>query len=211
MVGNLETVKTVSDVASNAATIIAIVVGAIWGYWAFLRERTRWPKATLELVISHRELTPERTLLHTKVKVHNAGRGLMKLTRIRIDAYQVRPLAEETREDLDRGLLVANGEFRANWKLLERANLLWGTAPGLDAEPEIEPGENDEFINDFIVPSSLETVFIYVYVANVVRKRSDLGWPVTNYYDLRGKAGGESAVNVISSESVGNSNAEEAS
>jgi hypothetical protein len=211
MVGNLETVKTVSDVASNAATIIAIVVGAIWGYWAFLRERTRWPKATLELVISHRELTAEKALLHTKVKVHNAGRGLMKLSRIRIDAYQVRPLAEESKEALDRGELVPKDEHRANWNLLERVTLRWDEEQCKDCAPEIEPGENDEYIGDFVVPSNLETVFVYVYVKNVARKRGNLGWPVTNYYDLKGQAGGESAVNVISSESVGNSIAEETS
>jgi hypothetical protein len=65
--GTLETFKTYSDVASNFATVAAIAVGAVWSYRAFFRERVRWPKATVELVMSHRELTPEWTLLHVKV------------------------------------------------------------------------------------------------------------------------------------------------
>lgn len=201
--GSLETVKTFSDVASNVFTVGAILVGAGWTYWAFLRERTRWPKATVELILTHRELSAEHTLLNAKVKIHNAGRGLMKLTRIRVDISQVLPLSGKDQKKLAADCLKPKNETRANWRFLDGARSLWGDQPGAspEPEPEIEPEENDEFGYDFIVPSTLETVYLYVYIENAKKRGRKLGWCVTNYYDLEGKAGGESAVNVVARES----------
>ncbi len=201
-VGDLDALKTASDVASNVVTMALAIVAAIAAYWAFFRERTLWPKANLELILSHRRLDADETLLHAKVKVHNAGRGLMKLTRIRIDVQQVRPLLPDARSALSQGTLVVDGTSRADWGELKngRGRLRWGEAsdePDPEPEPELEPGENDEFGCDFVVPASLETVFVYVYVANAAKRRRALGWTVTNYYDLAGESGAESAVNVV--------------
>jgi hypothetical protein len=196
-VGALETVKTVSDVVSNVVTISAVLVGAVWAYWAFLRERTRWPKATLQLVLYHRELSTEQTLLHAKVKIHNAGRGLMELTRVRAVVDQVLPFAGE----IEVGYMdPTEKEGETNWKPFAESEQV------LQAEEaEMEPGENDEFDFDFAVPSSFETVHVYVYVENYKKRGKKLGWCVSNYYDLSGKAGGESAVNVVAEPTLGSS------
>jgi hypothetical protein len=201
-VGKLETVKVVSDVASNVVTIAAAIAAAIGTYWAFFRERTRWPKANLELIVSHLRLTDEQSLLHTKVKVHNAGRGLMKLTRIRTDVYQVRPLHPESLSKLDAGLLKPELQPRADWEGIGDNTQRWGEEPD-EPEPEIEPGENDDFGCDFIVPSTLETVLVYVYIANEAKRHDKpLGWSVTSYYDLEGGAGTQSTVNVVAGEAA---------
>lgn len=210
VVGTLETIKTYSDIASNVVTIAAVLFGAVWSYRAFFRERVRWPKATVELVMSHRELTPELALLHVKVKVHNAGKGLMKLTSLRVDVYQVLPLTEDKLTQLEAKGLKPEGEVLAKWHPLEQAMSRWGGEEG-ESEPELEPDENEEFGNDFIVPSSLETIYVYVYIANQAKKgRKELGWTVTNYYDLKGTSGGESSVNVIAGEPAANVLAKEA-
>jgi hypothetical protein len=205
--GSLETVKLVSDVVSNVVTIAAVAIGGVWTYLTFIRERTRWPKANLELVMSHRELTPERTLLHVKVKVHNAGRGLMKLDELQVHVRHVFPLSEETSRELEDGALIDEHSGKARWRSRkqDRHACLWG--PGQpeprSVEPEVEPGENDEYPNDFIVPSSLKTVFVYVYLKNVARRgREQLGWTVTSYYDLAGTEGGDSTKNVIAREAA---------
>jgi hypothetical protein len=205
VVGTLETVQLVSDVASNAMTVIALLVGALWAVWAFKRERTRWPKANLELAISHRELTPDQRLLNVKVKVHNTGRGLMKLTELRVDLRQVLPLADEAAEDLRRGALIEKGIWRADWPMRDEDEHICRWGPGQEQEvvPRIEPGENDEFRSDFVVPSTWETVYVYVYLTNAaVRGRDELGWTVTSYYDLTGSEGGGSASNAIVREAV---------
>jgi len=198
VVGSLETVKTMSDVAANAVTIIGVLVGGYWTYRTFIRERTKWPKATVELAMSHRKLNAEKTLLHVKVKIHNAGRGLMRLNRIRVDVAQVKPMPDETEKKLVAGCLKPKDDSVADWKVLEEGEFHWG-APGQGAQPELEPGENDEFGSDFFIASAVETVYIYVYIENEARKKNKLGWCVTSYYDLEGGAGANSAMNVISS------------
>lgn len=205
--GTLETVKLVSDVASNVVTIAAVVIGGVWTYRTFIMERTRWPKANLELVMSHRELTAGQTLFHVKVKVHNAGRGLMKLNELLVDVRRVLPLTDETERELEDGSLIAADWGKARWRTRKENQhiCLWGPGQALETEPEIEPGENDEFGNDFILPSTLETVYVYVYLKNVARKTGkarDLGWTVSSYYDFVGKEGGGSAKNVIAREAA---------
>lgn len=80
---NLEDVKVVSDVVSNAATALAIVIGASWAYWRFLRERTHWPRATVSVQFTESHLDSSMTLLAVKLIVVNEGRGLMRLTDLR--------------------------------------------------------------------------------------------------------------------------------
>jgi hypothetical protein len=203
--GSLETVKLVSDVASNVVTIGAVLVGGYWAWRAFFRERTGWPKADLQLAITHRELTATQTLLHAKVKVHNSGSGLMKLTECRVDVRQVLPLTDETTEDLQNGILIPRGAAKAKWRTLNngRGICRWGFGEDLGDEPEIEPGEKDEYGYDFILPSSLEAVYVYVYVKNVARKSgNELGWTVADHYDLAGAGGGESTQNLSAKEAA---------
>lgn len=124
----------------------------------------------------------------------------MKLTRMRVDVYQVRPLSPENQVALADGSLVLEDVSRANWERIKRGGLSWGaTSTRAEPEPELEPSENEEFGVDFILSSSLETVRVYVYLANAAKRRArkELGWTVTNYYDLVGERGAESAVNVV--------------
>lgn len=203
--GSLETVKLASDVVSNVVTIAAIAIGGLWTYRTFIVERTRWPKANLELIMSHRRLTAEQTLLHVKVKVHNAGRGLMRLNELEVDVRQALPLTAETAGELRDGALVDKDNGRARWRTRKESQHIshWGPDQALKTEPEIEPGENDEFPRDFVVSSSLEAVYVYVYLKNVSRKSGkELGWTVSSYYDLAGAEGGDSAKNIIAKEAA---------
>jgi hypothetical protein len=201
--GDLEAVKLVSDLAANLVTIGAVLIGGFWTYRTFIQERTRWPKANLELAMSHRELTPDQTFLHVKVKIHNAGRGLMTLTDLRVDVRQVLPLADESAEALRKKTLITKDIWTANWRTLRENHHIrqWprereGEEP--EPEPRIEPGENDAFGSDFLVPSTWELVYVYVYVTNAALKgRDQLGWTVTSYYDLTGSEGNDSARNLI--------------
>jgi hypothetical protein len=199
-VGSLETVKLVSDIASNVVTIVVAVLGVVTAYLAFFSERKRWPKADLKLVMSHRQLTDDKVLLHVKVKISNAGRSLMKLSALRVDVRQVLPLLDETAGLLDGDGLVSRteGGAKARWETIDTAHPEWDPDEG--RAPEIEPGENDELRFDFVLPTLLETAFIYVYVQNVKKRKRKVGWTVTSLYDLRGSSGGESANNLVSEE-----------
>lgn len=183
--------KTITDIAANAATVMAIAVGGMWAYWRFVRERTRWPRAQLELVVTHRGLTGEHTLLNVMVRLRNAGTGLMRLTGLRTYVYRVLPLSEDERSRVARGELVPAGEVEAEWPCIAKARRRW--AP--DRGPQIEPGEGDEYRHDFVIDSDVETAFVYVYVENERRARGsrELGWQATSLYDVDGSGRGADA------------------
>lgn len=185
-VGSLEAVKLVSDIATNAMTIVAIAIGGLWALRAFYRERVRWPKADLELQISHQGLTEDEQLLHVKVNVQNSGRGRIALQDLRVDIHRVLPLDAQTVELLRQGQLVSKNATEASWPGVAGRVKHWDEEP-----PEIEPGERDEYCFDFAVPAALRTAFVYAYLPNATRKHRELGWPATALYDLSGEGGGE--------------------
>lgn len=193
----LNSAKTASDIAANVATAAAVVFGAIWAYWRFVRERTRWPRANLELVIAHRRLTDNTTGLNAKVKIHNAGRGLMKLRELRVDLYRVLPIDDRLRKKVDCGCLVPPGEVEAAWPVIEQHKTVWS-----ENQPELEPDENDEFGFDFFVPASDQVVFVYAYLRNIAKKRGkhQIGWTLSAFYDLSSIAGDQRTANLVPQE-----------
>jgi hypothetical protein len=183
---SLDALKTATSIAADVVTTAAIVVGGVWAYWRFIRERTRWPRASLELVIAHYKLTESTIALNAKIKVHNKGKGLMKLQELRVDLYRVLPVSIDFSSRVDSGSLVPNGEVEAEWPPIDQRKCKWA-----DKCPELEPAEEDEYSVDFSVSSSDEVVFIYAYLCNVAKQRGkkELGWPITSFYDLRDQDG----------------------
>lgn len=181
VIADLETWTGISEIFSNAITGAAVIVGAIWAYWRFVRERTRWPRAEVDIYFTQRSLGESTILLNVKVKVKNDGRGLMELTKLRLDLHRVLPLGGEMRGKIERGKQFEPGSVEANWPLIGQLVRDWenGTA-------ELEPGETDEFGFDFFLGTEIETVFLYVYLDNVAKKRGNraLGWVVTELHDI---------------------------
>jgi hypothetical protein len=178
----LEDFKNASDVLANVATAAAILIGAAWAYWRFLRERTRWPRAALSLEFTERHLSSATALLAVKLHVTNEGRGLMRLTELRFDLHRVLPLDALMRGKLDRKDAYNQSGMEADWPLINQRIRSWTT----DERPELEPGESDEYSCDFLVSTSDHTVFLYAYLENEKKKRGNctLGWTATAYRDL---------------------------
>lgn len=181
VIANLETWTRISEIFSNAITGVAVIIGAIWAYWRFVRERTRWPRAEIDICFTQRSLGEGTVLLNVKVKVKNEGRGLMELTKLRLDLHQVSPLGEAIRRKIERGTQFEPDSVEANWPLIAQHVCNWE-----DGTAELEPGETDEFGFDFFLDSEVETVFLYVYLDNVAKKRGNraLGWAVTELHDI---------------------------
>ena len=168
--------ETWSNAGANAAQMAALVVAGWWTYSRFIRQRQPFPRATVELVITHRQLVAEHTFLRVVAKVNNVGNALLETELLRADVYQVLPVAPETAAKLADGSLVPEEGREAAWLFLDSRTGGW---PG-----HIEPGEWDEFGFDFVIPADVTTVFIYTYIKNVKQKKRDLGWTVTKLYDL---------------------------
>ena len=174
-----------TSAAAHVAQVGAIVVGAIWTYNRFIKQREDFPRATLEQIATHRELGPEHTYLRVNVKIDNVSTVLLRMQDVSTYVYQVLPVTQDVSERLARGLLVDEGSREASWECVAAYT---GEAAG-----QIEPGEGDEFGFDFVIPTEVTTAFIYSYIKNVtVEGARELGWTVTSLYDLDQKSGKQS-------------------
>lgn len=174
-------VESWSNVAANGGQVAAILVGGWWAYTRFIRQREEFPRATLEQIVTHRELDPEHTFLRVAVKIDNVSTVLLATDRVRTDVYQVLPVTRDVSEALAGGRLVAEGGREADWPCVASYE---GAGPG-----QIEPSEGDEFGFDFVIPTRVTTAFVYSYIKNVTQEGRELGWGVTSLYDLDDERG----------------------
>ena len=77
----------------------------------------------------------------------------------------------------------------------DQAEILWDTLGDRHCDfsgegCEIEPGETDEFIFDFVIPTQISKVQIYSDVENLKKWKKNIGWNKTTIYDI-GKGQGD--------------------
>jgi hypothetical protein len=172
--------SAVSDIVSNVATVVALFVGGAWAYLAFVRERTRWPRAEVDLVFSERRLSKKLVLVNVVVRVKNEGRGLMQLTRIRVDLRRVLPMDGDMPAKIRAGEQYGENGVSTRWPQIKKHERL------PSRRIELEPGETDEFGFDFFIDPAVEVVQTYAFVENVAKRRGKrpLGWGVTELHDI---------------------------
>jgi hypothetical protein len=156
----------------------------------------KYPRATLRHSISHLDFDDGRRFIRIKTIINNTGNVLLRLVSAIFRVDRVLPLPDSVSHELQAGGLpkledglqigwppVSDDLYRKyEWKREDR--------------PELEPGESDIIICDFIVPADLKTVHIYTYFKNAkkgrwrwrpwrwVRGRVDIGWPLSTFYDF---------------------------
>jgi len=187
---SLDHIKKLLEIAASSLTLVAVIVGAFWTYWLFIRTRQRYPSADLAHQVEHRGLTGDRVWVRVSVTVQNVSKVLLTLVEATCWIQQVKPADEEVlakiakcEEPLDEEGLEYRWPLAADVK-----KKTW-----LNGDRQIEPGESDQVHFDFNVGSEVETIIVYSYFENATmrtRKR-ELGWRMTSVHDLRCDKRGE--------------------
>lgn len=85
------------------APTIALVVGGMWAYWRFVRERDRYPRVTLDATIEQVAWFGDERIVRVSVTVRNDGTVRLVIPKMR---YTLRTLREgDVLEDGGEGLL----------------------------------------------------------------------------------------------------------
>ena len=66
------------EIATNGATIMALLAGGWWTYALYVRQRLRYPRAELDIAVEHAVIEPGKRLVHVAVKVVNRGHVLLQ-------------------------------------------------------------------------------------------------------------------------------------
>jgi len=170
-----------ADILSVIASIficLGVIGGAIWKYRTYLRERQKFPKATLSQTVVAIRLTDDKVCIHTSVTILNIGKVMLALSSATHNIYQVQPIDNrllERLKDTEEVYDAQNKEIQ--WPVLDNKQIDVSKQPW-----EIEIGENDTIDFDSIIPSCVETINVYTYFANSVKP--DLGWPISGLYKV---------------------------
>lgn len=91
-----------TDVVTYAPTI-ALLVGGLWAYWRFVRERDRYPRVTLEATLEQVAWFGDDRIVRVSVAVRNDGTVRLVIPKMR---YTLRTLRDgDVLEDGSEGLL----------------------------------------------------------------------------------------------------------
>lgn len=159
---------------------MAIMVGGCWTYKLFIQHREKYPRANVQQEMIHFRLPDGLYLLHVSLSITNISDVLMELESIEMRALQVLPLDDKIKAEIQ-GISDLCEEIPAdiNWPKLDCKYI---NIP--KAGCEIEPGETDFYHFDFIVHGKISVVQIYSHVANTTKKKRDIGWTCTDFYQF---------------------------
>jgi hypothetical protein len=161
---------------------VGIIVGGVWTYLLHVRKRLTYPRATVDLSISHvPKFTEHSQLVQVTLSIKNSGDVLLKTEYAELRLRKVVPIPEDLHLLADGSCdPVVDGEAKIEWPLV--AERKW---PSHEHPLEIEPGESDCLYADFVVPADLAVAELYCFVVNSRKKADGLGWTCTRLCSLK--------------------------
>ncbi len=177
-------VKDAFSTTQSLLTCIVIFAGAFW----YFQRRKILPRANLIQEVTHWEVTGEKTLVRVSVTVENVGDVVVTIKSGYSRIQQVNPLQDDFLEEtIKKSDGYLEGESTViNWPLI-RESLLKGK-PGFR---EIEPGEKDEYLFDFIIGNidQIKLIQVYTELENEGKRRtpkriSPIAWHKNTLYQL---------------------------
>jgi hypothetical protein len=178
--------KDAVAVLSEIFKVLAIIVGGVWTYRAFIQNRIGYPQAEARLDVEHLKMENGDLLLRITTNLKNVGQSLLPITKYHIRVQQVLPT-------LDFTPIVDDNENEVKWPLLD--SLEKSIESGLR---EIEPKETDVMYFDFILSQKPDVLYLDFYLRNdkkrrriewrvgrqLIQPREEIGWNFSLLYKL---------------------------
>jgi hypothetical protein len=168
----------VITVIESVSTIIALIIGGVWVYFIFVKNRQHLPHAQVSISTQHRIFAKSKRLIHVSVEIENTGETVLSIGSINVKVQHVAPLSSEVLRDLKRS--TKSKEFC--WPLADDSVI----REYQSGESELEPGEADSYHCDFVIDSSIEVIRLYCYVENIAKNtKSGIGWKAIEFARVR--------------------------
>jgi hypothetical protein len=169
------------DILQAAFTIAAMIVGGIWTYRMFIKKREHYPGINLSFTIDCMEVDETHNLVHVAILHENIKETLLKAKTAELRLRCVLPLPASIEKELRTGADPVSNEYASiEWPMILERN--WTFTEELPFE--IEPGESDSMHADFFVDKQVKIIQFYYYIANIEKKGKNLGWALTQYYQI---------------------------
>jgi hypothetical protein len=179
--------KELIDTVQGLLTIGAIIVGGVWTYFLFVKERREFPHANIEQRIAHVPLSESTTILRVSADVTNTGAARLHSGKSIVRVQQVLPLPSCPAagpcavKEIEAALRVPERDADVfTWPLL--AERVHDSSDTLD----VEPGESETVEYEFALRRNITAVRVYSYFRNDERSAgsSEVGWSASTLYNL---------------------------
>jgi hypothetical protein len=178
---SLTETKDVFSILQAIVTIAAMIIGGIWTYRKFIKQRLLYPRINLSMSIDFMSVSQTHNLIHVAILHENKGDTLLQSQHAELRLRQVLPLPSGIDSDLNTGKdPVLNPATYIEWPMMY--NRYWDFQN--ESPFEIEPGENDSLHADFFIEKHIIGVQFYYYISNIKKQNKDLGWSLTTYYPI---------------------------
>jgi hypothetical protein len=172
--------KDNADILQTYCTIAAIIFGGIWTWILFIKNRQIYPRACITHNIYHKEIVDGKLLLRITIMVSNTGNVLLSLKSLETRIQQIVPPLSDFVEKIKQGKdPIKNGDTEIEWPLLTSRKTVF-----MKKAYEIEPGECQEIQCDFILDTTIDTISVYSYLKNEVKRNREIGWDSTTIYSF---------------------------
>lgn len=166
----LEIIKDVTYVIQSVLTIIAIIGAGIW----FIMRAETTPKANISHTMEHEQITDKWTWVHVGVIISNPGVRRLELRHGTFRIQGIMPLGNAIKEKIKKGeAIIPKDDGIVKWPTIgkiyvnedqKREVICENEYENRDINIDIDPGESQKLVVEFLIPSSVEAVRIYSYV-----------------------------------------------
>jgi hypothetical protein len=172
--------RDILDLINTSVVAIAVAVSGVWGYWLFVQNRQRYPRASIEHSIEHVPMAEGKLLLHVTETVRNEGSILLSLECMQTRIQRVDPPPDDLLRSIAEGKpLLAEDKTEYLWPLIGLHERTWDRG-----QCEIEPNESQDIHHDFLIDAEVRVIEVYSYMRNFVKRKREIGWNLTTFHDL---------------------------
>lgn len=161
----------------SVATILAILIGGVWTYILFIKNREKFPKAD----ITHRIEKINRkndVIVRLTIEIKNLGKVKLPVKSGEVRLQQIKPSTSTVIDAIERFQENKNAKKREiGWPILEERLFSFEKD-----EYELEPTEKEHFEFDFILDQEIDVIQFYTHIKNVFK--ADKGWNYTSIHEL---------------------------
>ena len=172
--------KNTVEIVEKIITIGAILVGGLWTYWIFIKNRQRYPRAKVINNAYQLVASGKSNILRVNLIVRNIGNVLIQIDEISIVVSQIEPIPEGVVSQIRRKEeSIPNGQTEYAWDQIAGRSMKYDYH-----ENEIEPGESQSYQFDFRLAKNVKKVEIYSAVNNITKPSKHLAWDCTTIFDI---------------------------
>ncbi len=187
------TLKEFCEIAQSVVTIGAVIIGGVWTYTIFGKERKQYPHVNIEHKLSHVTLPQGVNLLRAAMELTNQGSSKLVVGKWTIRVQQILPVEP----CMGKGPCVVDEIKDATQAVMRKSNnFSWPMIAKREENSSdlinIEPEEKQTFEFEFAVPPEVKVARVYSYFRNdqISTLDSEIGWAMSSYYDFRGSCDG---------------------